>query len=103
MPSPIWAVENYVEMRDAVRDSTFHLCKKIEWPLEARHARRFISRYAMVMLRRIPYSIAQSRGQIQSAILGQLSASIDRVVDLELADKLILEKLTSLSEEESLL
>ena len=99
------AVENYVEMRDAVRDSTFHLCKKIEWPLEARHARHFISRYAMVMLRRIPYSIAQSRGEIQSAILGQLSASIDRVedVDLELADKLILEKLTPLSEEERLL
>jgi len=99
------ALENYIEMRDAVRDSKFHLCKKIEWLLEARHAQRFISRYAMVMFHRIPYSIAQSRGEIQSAILGQLSASIDRVedVDLELADKLILEKLTPLSEEESLL
>ena len=59
----------------------------------------------MVMFHSIPYSIAQSRGEIQSAILGQLSASIDRVedVDLELADKLILEKLRPLSEEESLL
>lgn len=99
------ALENYIEMRDAVRDSKFQLCKKIEWLLEARHAKRFIARYAMVMFHSIPYSIAQSRGEIQSAILGQLSASIDRVedVDLELADKLILEKLRPLSEEESLL
>jgi kynurenine 3-monooxygenase len=99
------ALENYIEMRDAVRDSKFHLCKKIEWLLEARHPQRFISRYAMVMFHRIPYLIAQARGEIQSAILGQLSASIDRVedVDLELADKLIVEKLTPLSEEESLL
>ncbi len=99
------ALENYTEMRDAIRDPKFHLCKKIEWLLEARHARRFISRYAMVMFHRIPYAIAQSRGEIQSAIIGQLSASVDRVedVDLELADKLILEKLTPLSEKESLL
>jgi kynurenine 3-monooxygenase len=99
------ALENYIEMRDAVRDSKFHLCKKIEWLLEARHPQRFISRYAMVMFHRNPYLIAQARGEIQSAILGQLSASIDRVedVDLELADKLIVEKLAPLSEEESLL
>jgi kynurenine 3-monooxygenase len=99
------ALENYIEMRDAIRDSKFHLCKKIEWLLEARHPQRFISRYAMVMFHRNPYLIAQARGEIQSAILGQLSASIDRVedVDLELADKLIVEKLAPLSEEESLL
>ena len=36
------ALENYIEMRDAVRDPKFHLCKKIEWLLEARHAQRFI-------------------------------------------------------------
>ena len=49
------ATINYVEMHDAVGDSKFHLCKKIEWPPEARHTRHFISRYAMVMLHRIPY------------------------------------------------
>jgi kynurenine 3-monooxygenase len=99
------ALENYIEMRDAVRDSKFHLRKKIEWLLEARHPQRFISRYAMVMFHRIPYLIALARGGIQSAILGQLSASIDRVedIDLELADKLVVEKLTPLSEEECLL
>jgi kynurenine 3-monooxygenase len=98
------ALENYIEMRDAVRDSKFHLCKKIEWLLEARHPQRFVSRYAMIMFRRIPYLIAQARGEIQSAVLGRLSASIDRVedVDLALADKLIVEKLTPLSEDESL-
>ncbi len=92
------ALENYVEMRDAVRDAKFHLCKKIEWLLEARHPERFISRYAMIMFHRIPYLTAKARGEIQSAILRQLSASIDRVedVDLALADKLIVEKLTPL-------
>jgi kynurenine 3-monooxygenase len=96
------ALENYVEMRDAVRSSKFHLDKKMEALLEARHPQRFISRYAMVMFHRIPYAIAQSRGEIQSSILGALSASIDRIedVDLVLADKLILEQLTPLSEEQ---
>src|SRR5579883_899876 len=104
-PSLTWRWKNYIEMRDAVRDPKFHLCKKIEWLLEARHPQRFISRYAMVMFHRIPYVIAQARGAIQSAILRQLSASIDRIedVDLQLADKLIVEKLMPLSKEESLL
>ncbi len=97
------ALENYLEMRDAVREPKFHLCKKIEWLLEARHPHRFISRYAMIMFHPTPYLIAQARGEIQSAILRQLSASTDRVedVDLELADKLIVEKLMPLSEGKS--
>ncbi len=95
------ALENYAEMRCAVRDQKFHLLKKLEWLLEARHEQRFISRYAMVMFHRIPYLVAQARGEIQASILEQLSASVHRVedVDLELADKLVVEKLTPLSEE----
>jgi kynurenine 3-monooxygenase len=98
------ALENYIEMRDAVRDSRFHLCKKVEWLLEARHSERFISRYSMVMFHRIPYSIAQVRGKIQSAILERLSTGFDRVedIDLDLADRLVVEKLTPLSEEKRL-
>lgn len=97
------ALENYGEMRDAVRDPKFHLCKKLEWLLEARYPQRFISRYAMVMFHRIPYLIAQRRGEIQSSILQQLSASIDRVedVDRDFAERLVGEKLTLLSEDPS--
>ncbi len=98
------ALENYVEMRDAVRDAKFHLCKKIEWLLEARHTERFISRYAMIMFHRIPYSIAKARGEIQSAILTELSAAIERVedIDLDLADRLVTEKLTPLCDERNI-
>jgi kynurenine 3-monooxygenase len=98
------ALENYAEMRDAVMDPKFHLCKKLEWLLEARDPQHFISSYAMVMFHRIPYRIAQARGDIQSSILEQLSTSIDRVedVDFELADRLVLENLTPLCEGEKL-
>lgn len=89
------ALENYIEMRDSVRDPKFHLRKKIEWLLEERHPKRFISRYSMVMFHRIPYAAVQKRGEIQSAILTRLTASIDQVekLDIHLADKLVWEKL----------
>lgn len=85
------ALENYIEMRDSVRDPKFHLQKKIEWLLEERHPQRFIPRYSMVMFHRIPYAAVQRRGEIQSAILTRLSAPIDQVenVDIDLADKLV--------------
>lgn len=89
------ALENYGEMRDAVRDPKFHLRKEIEWLLEERHPERFIARYSMVMFHRIPYAVAQERGEIQAALLNRLSESIDRLeeVDLSLADRLVREKL----------
>jgi kynurenine 3-monooxygenase len=85
------AGENYAEMRDAVMDPKFHLCKKLEWRLEAPHPQRFISSYAMAMFHRIPYRIAPAGGEIQATILMQ--TSIDRVEDvgLDLADRLVLE------------
>jgi kynurenine 3-monooxygenase len=92
------ALENYVEMRDSVRAPKFHLRKHIEWLLEERHPRRFIPRYAMVMFHRIPYAVAKDRGDIQAGILARLSESIDREedVDLDLADRLVVENLEPL-------
>lgn len=92
------ALENYVEMRDSVRDPKFHLRKHIEWRLEERHPRRFIPRYAMVMFHRIPYAVAKQRGDIQAGILARLSESVDRAedVDLGLADRLVVEHLEPL-------
>jgi kynurenine 3-monooxygenase len=93
------ALENYVEMRDSVRDPKFHLRKHIEWRLEERHSRRFIPRYAMVMFHRIPYAVAKQRGDIQAGIIDRLSESIDRVedMDLDLADRLVVESLEPLA------
>jgi kynurenine 3-monooxygenase len=38
------ALDNYLEMRDRVRDPRFHLKKQLEWALEQRLAGRFIPR-----------------------------------------------------------
>ncbi|HET7370731.1 MAG TPA: NAD(P)/FAD-dependent oxidoreductase [Gammaproteobacteria bacterium] len=89
------ALENYVEMRDAVRDEGFKLRKEIGWRLEARHPDRFVPRYSMVMFRSLPYADAFERGRIQQEILMKLSKGIATAdqVDLELADRLISERL----------
>jgi kynurenine 3-monooxygenase len=93
------ALENYIEMRDSVRDPKFHLRKHIEWLLEERHPARFIPRYAMVMFHRIPYAVAKERGDVQAGIIERLSESINRVddVDLDLADRLVTESLQPLA------
>lgn len=66
------ALENYMTMRDAVRDPRFHLKKALEWELEKRHPELFVPRYSMVMFRHIPYSEALSRGEQQQALLEQI-------------------------------
>ena len=90
------AVENYLEMRDLVRDPRFHLTKKVEFLLEGLHPARFIPRYSMVMFHpEIPYAEAQRRGAIQSAILAELVCDITapEQVDLARAERLIRERL----------
>ncbi|MGH8397147.1 MAG: FAD-dependent oxidoreductase [Gammaproteobacteria bacterium] len=89
------ALENYVEMRDVVRDPKFHLQKKLGFLLEERHPGVFVPRYSMVMFHYLPYSEAQRRGAIQKTILDQLTAHTDDIdeVDIALADTLIREKL----------
>ena len=89
------ALENYIEMRNSVRDPKFHLIKQIEWLLEERHPEHFISRYSMVMFHRISYAKVQQRGVVQAEILKRLSTDIEKIdeMDLEAADQLVLEKL----------
>lgn len=83
------AIENYAEMRDAVADDRFQLQKAIEQVLAERHPERFVPRYAMVSFRRIGYAEAQARGLLQSALLAELSADIERLdqLDLNAADQ----------------
>lgn len=93
------AIENYVEMRDTVRDPRFHLKKKIAWELERRLPHHFIPRYSMVMFHDdIPYSNAQQRGTVQMRLLEELSQGVSELeeVDFELGQRLTAERLDPL-------
>jgi kynurenine 3-monooxygenase len=85
------ALENYLVMRESVRNPAFLLRKELEHELERRHPGRFIARYSLVMFHRLPYAEVYQRGQQQAAILDQLQASASSLeeVDFDLASQLI--------------
>lgn len=86
------ALENYLEMRDTVRDPGFQLRKAVSLVLERRHPRRFVPRYSMVMFHpEIPYAQALERGCIQEAILAELTDAARSVesIDFTRADHLV--------------
>ena len=89
------SLENYIEMRSAVRDPKFQLKKELAWRLEDRYPEIFIPRYAMVMFHHTPYGEAKRRGTLQDQILEMLLAGIESLeeVDYSYADRLIKEKL----------
>jgi kynurenine 3-monooxygenase len=70
------ALENYLEMRDAVLDAGFVRRKALAMALERRFPDRFIPRYSMVMFHpEIPYAEAQRRGAVQEQLLQELDAA----------------------------
>jgi kynurenine 3-monooxygenase len=77
------AVENFVEMRDKVADPRFLLRKKVELALEARFPEHFVPKYAMVTFHRVPYSVAEARGNIQDRMLAELCDHINSVDDID--------------------
>ncbi|HEY3645956.1 MAG TPA: NAD(P)/FAD-dependent oxidoreductase [Gammaproteobacteria bacterium] len=85
------ALENYVEMRDVVRDPKFLLQKKLGFLLEERNPGMFVPRYSMVMFHHLPYADAKSRGVVQQRILDSLTQGVSDVaqVDLGQADALV--------------
>jgi kynurenine 3-monooxygenase len=94
------ALENYLEMRDTVRDPKFHLHKALSLELERRHPQRFVPRYSMVMFRDdIPYAVAYERGRIQHEILTALTTQADTLaaVDFAAADRMIEQRLPPLT------
>lgn len=94
------ALENYVEMRDTVRDPTFQLQKELALELERRFPDRFIPRYSMVMFHHeIPYAVAQERGRLQSEILRELTRDRERLSEIDFghAEHLIDLRLAALS------
>lgn len=90
------SIENYLEMRDTVRDPKFHLHKALSLELERRFPQRFVPRYSMVTFHdEIPYAMALQRGRIQNKILTQLTRRAEAIaqVDFQLAARLIEERL----------
>ncbi len=78
------AIENYLEMRDTVRDPKFHLQKALSLELERRFPTRFVPRYSMVMFHdEIPYALALERGRIQNKILTQLTRTPATLADVD--------------------
>ena len=90
------AIENYITMRDSVRDEKFLLRSALAFELEKRFPEYFCPRYSMVMFHRLPYAEAQSRGVIQEQILQELTQSIAELEDVDFthAEQLIKQKLT---------
>src|SRR6202034_2835844 len=88
------ALENYVEMRDTVRDARYLRRRAIAMGLERRFPDRFIPRYSMVMFHpEIPYAEALRRGAVQEALLAELDAGNSAEADPALAERLVLERL----------
>ncbi len=91
------ALENYVEMRDTVRDPKFALQKELSFELERRLPNRFIPRYSMVMFHAdIPYGDAQDRGAIQKSLLEQFTRDADTLeqIDLDAAEAIVMASLS---------
>ncbi|MBW4049976.1 MAG: FAD-dependent monooxygenase [Proteobacteria bacterium] len=89
------ALENYVEMRDTVRDPAYLRRKALAMELERRFPDHFIPRYSMVMFHpEISYAEALRRGAVQEAILSELDdPRAPGEVDLERARALIAQRL----------
>lgn len=79
------ALENYVEMRDTVRNPKHVLRKQLSFELERRLPNRFIPRYSMVMFHdEIPYAVAQVRGAVQQKLLEELTDNVDTLEQIDL-------------------
>ena len=79
------ALDNYVEMRDTVRDPKFALRKQLAFELERRLPEHFIPRYSMVMFHAdIPYLVAQQRGEVQKALLEEFTADAASIEDVDI-------------------
>lgn len=88
------ALENYVEMRDAVRDPDFERRAELSFELERQFPGRFIPRYSMVMFHpEISYADAEARGQIQAELLNEAMTRPDMQQALLRAADLVRQRL----------
>jgi len=89
------ALENYVEMRDTVRDPGFALRKALGFELERRCPDRFAPRYSLVMFHHLPYAEVERRGEIQKTLLGEFTRGHEKLqtIDLDAAERAVRERL----------
>jgi kynurenine 3-monooxygenase len=78
------ALDNYLEMRDAVADPRYQLRRALELELARRLPGRFVPRYSLVMFHRVPYAEARERGERQRAFLESRIAGCARLEDIDL-------------------
>lgn len=79
------ALDNYVEMRDTVRDPKFVLRNALAFELERSAPEHFIPRYSMVMFHAdIPYQIARQRGEVQHALLEKFTRGAGKLADIDI-------------------
>ncbi|WP_286262585.1 FAD-dependent oxidoreductase [Thalassotalea atypica] len=85
------ALENYVEMRDSVRQHEFLLKKQFSFKIQEWFPERFTPRYAMVMFEHIPYSQAFELGKKHQALLSELTDcySCSSQLDKSMIDQLL--------------
>lgn len=76
--------ENFLELRDRTQDPKFILKRNLELALEKAYPDQFLSKYSMVVMKRIPYSIAGARGRIQDRILEELCLHATSLADFDL-------------------
>jgi kynurenine 3-monooxygenase len=92
------ALENYLEMRDAVADPEYQLRRQLELELARRLPGVFVPRYSMVMFTSVPYALARTRGEQQLALLKSLTSGKHRLeqIDLDAAAALAMQQLSPL-------
>ncbi len=79
------ALDNYVEMRDTVRDPKFVLRNALAFELERSLPEHFIPRYSMVMFHAdIPYQVARQRGEVQHALLEKFTQGAGKLADIDI-------------------
>lgn len=87
------ALENYIEMRDTVRDPKFALRKELAFELERQLPDYFVPQYSMVMFRAdIPYAVARERGETQMKLLREFTDNADQLSDVDIADAILAAK-----------
>jgi kynurenine 3-monooxygenase len=98
------SVENFTEMCEKVGDKDFLFRKKVEHIVEKAYPNLYRSRYGMVTYTLIPYHMAKEAGVIQSEIIEELclDLKIAEDVNLQLAKKLIEQKLSPWLKENNL-
>ncbi len=98
------SLENFVEMCEKVGDEKFLFRKKVEMKIEQSFPSKYRSRYGMVTYTLIPYYKALEAGIIQDEILNAVIGNTLKLeeIDLELAEKLIDQKLVPWFEKNNL-